>query len=105
MKKEMEEAMVGTVGITTLAPKGPKSNVVPKGVIELSDDESEGLIASFAATASTGPSNVDPSAPRGTAVPDTSGDWEFARWLSADLNREEILGDGELAYKLFVELN
>ena len=97
MKKEMEEAVAGTVGITTLAPEGPESNAPPKGVIELSDDESEGLIASFAATASTGPSNAGPSAPRGTAVTDTSGDWEFARWLSAELNREEIPGNGELA--------
>ena len=48
-------------------------------MIELSDDESKGLIASFAATAGAGP--------------------------SAELNREEIPGDRELAWKLFVELN
>jgi hypothetical protein len=34
-----------------------------------------------------------------------SGDWEFACRLSTELNWEEILGDKELAQKLFIELN
>ena len=45
-------------------------------------------MASFAATADTGP-----SIPRVTTTLDTSGDWEFARRLSAELNREEIPDD------------
>ena len=79
MNKEKEQAVSSAAKIATLAPKGPESSALLKGVIELSDDESKGLIASFAATAGAGP--------------------------SAELNREEIPGDRELAWKLFVELN
>ena len=79
VNKEKEHAMSSAAKIATLAPKGPESSALLKGVIELSDDESKGLIASFAATAGAGP--------------------------SAELNREEIPGDRELAWKLFVELN
>ena len=72
--KEEEETMASAAGIITLAPEGPESSVPLKGVIELSDDESEGLIASFTATANTGPFDASPSTPRVPAVPDTSGD-------------------------------
>ena len=99
--KEKEEAVAGTTGIATLAPEGLESSASPKGVIELCDDESEGLNASFTATTSTGFSNASPSAPRDTAILDTSGDSEFACRLSAELNWEEIPGDRELAQKLF----
>ena len=79
--KEEEETMASAAGIVTLAPEGPESSVPLKGVIELSDDESEGLIAFFTATADTGPSDAGPSTPRVPTVPNTSGNWEFARWL------------------------
>jgi hypothetical protein len=92
-------------GIASLAPEGLGSGALPQGVIELSDDESEGLIASFTATGGTGPFDASPSTPRVTTLPDMSGDWEFACRLSMELNREEIPGDKELAQKLFVELN
>jgi len=105
MKKEREEAVVSTAGIAILAPEGLEPSAPPKGVIELSDDESEGLIASFAATVGTGPSDVGPSAPQVTTTPNTSDDWEFARRLSTELNWEEIPSNKELAQKLFVELN
>ena len=57
-------------------------------------------MASFIAITNTGP-----FAPWVTTTPNTSGDWEFARWLSVELNQEEIPSDRELAQKLFVELN
>ena len=96
---------MSTTGTTSLAPEGLESGAPPQGVIELSDDELEGLIASFAAVSNAGPSDNGPSASWVTTLPDTSGDWEFARRLSTELNREEIPGDRELAWKLFVELN
>jgi hypothetical protein len=56
------------------------------------------LIASVAATVGTGPSEAGSSVPRVTAVPYTSGDWEFAHKLFVELNREAIgiPGDGVL---------
>lgn len=74
----------------------PKSSVLPsKVVIEVSDDESKGLVASIATTYA-GPSKAGPSTPRAAVVPDTSGDWEMAQWLFIDLIREaiDIPGDG-----------
>ena len=76
--KEEEETMASAAGIVTLAPEGPESSVPLKGVIELSDDESDGLVVSCVATATIGPSDAGPSTPWVTAVPDTSGDWEFS---------------------------
>jgi hypothetical protein len=73
MKKEKEEATASVVGITTLALEGPESSAPLKGVIELSDDESEGLIASFTAPASVDPSSTGPSTAWVTTVPNTSG--------------------------------
>ena len=68
----------------------------PPEVVELFDDKSEGLIDSVAVAASTGPSDLGPSVPRVTVVPDMSGDWELARKLFVELNREAIRipGDG-----------
>ena len=43
------------------------------------------------------PSNVGPSTSWVTTLPNMSPDLEFARWLSTELNWEEILGDRELA--------
>lgn len=100
VKKEKEEVVMSTAGTTSLAPEGLESGAPPHGVIELSDNESKGLMASFVATANSGP-----SVPRVTTAPDTSGDWEFARRLSTELNREEIPSDRKFAQKLFVELN
>ena len=92
VKKEKEEAVMSTAGTTSLAPEGLESGAPPHGVIELSDDESEGLVASFVDTANSGP-----SVPWVTTTPNTSGDWEFARRLSTELNREEIPSDSEFA--------
>ena len=55
VKKEKEEAMASTAGIATLAPEGLESSALLKGVIELSNDELEGLMASCAATATLVP--------------------------------------------------
>jgi hypothetical protein len=96
VKKEEEEVSMSAVEITAPALAEPGSNMAPQGIIELSDDESEDLIASAAATVGTGPSEAGPSVPRVTAVPYTSGDWEFAHKLFVELNREAIgiPGDG-----------
>ena len=48
------------------------------------------MTASVTAAASIGPSEARPSAPWVTAMPDTSGDWEFARKLFVELNWEAI---------------
>jgi len=98
VKKGKEETSVSTEEITALALAGPESNALKRGVVEISDDELEDLTASVTATASISPSEAGPSAPRVTAVPDTSGDWEFAHKLFVELNREAIgiSGDGAL---------
>jgi hypothetical protein len=90
VKKEKEEVSTSAMEITALALAVPRSNMPPQGIIELSDDESEDLIASTAATVGADPSEARPSTPRVPAVPNTSGDWEFARKLFVDLNWEAI---------------
>jgi hypothetical protein len=59
-------------------------------VVELSNDELEGLITSVIVTASAGPSDPGPSIPWVIVVPDTSGDYELARKLFIDFNQEAI---------------
>jgi hypothetical protein len=59
-------------------------------VIDLFDDESDGLIASFTAAADAGTSSTGPLTREDTAVPNTSGDFEFARQLFIKLNREAM---------------
>ena len=56
------------------------------------------MTASVTAAASIGPSEAGPSAPWVTAVPHTSGDWEFAHKLFVELKQEAIVipGDGAL---------
>ncbi|CAD6342248.1 unnamed protein product [Miscanthus lutarioriparius] len=73
------------------------STSAAKKVIELSDDESEGLAALDVPTSAV-PAEASPSAPRIFAHPGTSGDEEFARALFITLNREAlgIPGDGGL---------
>ena len=90
MKKGKEETSVSTEEITAPALEEPESNALPRGVVELSDDEPEDLTASVTTAASIGPSEARPSAPWVTAMPDTSGDWEFARKLFVELNWEAI---------------
>jgi hypothetical protein len=88
--KKKEEVSASAEEITAPALAKLESSALPRG-IELSDDESEDLIAPVAATAtSAGPSEAGPSAPRVTAVPNTSGDWEFTRKLFVELNQEAI---------------
>lgn len=98
VKKEEGEAVVSTEEVAAPAPGEPKSNAPREGVIELSDDESEDLIASLAAAVSARPSKARPSTPRVAAVPNTSDDQEFARKLFVELNWEAIgiPGDGAL---------
>jgi hypothetical protein len=43
--KEKGEALASTEEITALAPREPEAGALPQGVIELSDDESDGLVA------------------------------------------------------------
>jgi hypothetical protein len=74
VKKEKEEAATSTAGIASLAPEGLGLGAPPQGVIELSDDESEGLIASFTGVGGTSPSDAGPSTPQVTTLPDMSGD-------------------------------
>ncbi|CAD6219105.1 unnamed protein product [Miscanthus lutarioriparius] len=96
--KEKGEATTSTEEVAAPAPEESESNVLSQGVIELSNDEPEDLIASIAVAASTGPSKARPSTPRVAIMPDTSDDWEFARKLFVELNREAIgiPGDGAL---------
>ena len=74
VKKGKEETSVSTEEITAPALEEPESNALPRGVVEISDDELEDLTASVTATASISPSEAGPSAPWVTAVPHTSGD-------------------------------
>jgi hypothetical protein len=74
IKKEKEESMVSSAKIAIPAAGCPESSASPKGVIELSGDESKGLIASFAAIADTSPYDAGPSTPRVLAIPDTNND-------------------------------
>ncbi|CAD6213234.1 unnamed protein product [Miscanthus lutarioriparius] len=74
MKKEKGEASASTEEIAAPILGAPEDSVPPWGVIELSDDESDGLVASIAAAANIGPSEASPSPPRVAAVPNTSGD-------------------------------
>jgi hypothetical protein len=48
------------------------------------------LVAPIPAATSANPSGASPSTPRVAAVANTSGDWEFARKLFIELNREAI---------------
>ena len=77
----MSTEEVAVWALEILGPKAP-----PQEVVELSDDESEGLIASVIAATSTGPSDLGPSTPRVVAKLDTSGDLELARKLFIELN-------------------
>jgi hypothetical protein len=43
--KEKGEALASIEEITALAPREPEAGALPQGVIELSDDESDGLVA------------------------------------------------------------
>lgn len=78
MKKEQTEASASAEEIVVRALEAPRPNAPPKEVVEPSDDESEGLITSVIAAASTGPSHIGPSISQVIATPDTSGDWELA---------------------------
>ena len=62
MKKEQAEASVSTEEVAVRALEAPGPNAPPKEVLELSDDESEGLIASIIA-ANTSPLDLGPSVP------------------------------------------
>ena len=74
MKEEQAEDSANAEEAVARALEAPVPSASPKEVVELTDDESKGLIASVAATASTGPSDPDPSIPRVTTVLDMSGD-------------------------------
>ena len=74
VKKGKEETSVSTEEITALALAGPESNALPRGVVEISDDELEDLTASVAAATSASLSEARPSTPRVTTVPDMNGD-------------------------------
>jgi len=78
MKKEQAEASVSTEEVAVRALEAPGPNAPPKEVVEIFDDESEGLVASITADASTSPSDADSCAPRVATMPDTSDDWELA---------------------------
>lgn len=84
------------VAARALEASGP--NAPPMEVVELSDDESEGLMASIASATSTGPSNPSPSIPPIIIVPYTSDDFELAQKLFVEPNREaiDIPSDGAL---------
>lgn len=96
VKKEQAEASTSIEEIATGALEALGPNVLPKVVVDLSDEESEGLIASVTTTTDTGPSDPGPSIPRVTIVLDMGGDWELARKLFVEMNLEaiEIPGDG-----------
>ena len=88
--KEKGEATTSTEEVAAPAPEESESNALSQGVIELSDNEPEDLIASIATATSAGPSEAGPSTPRVAVMPDTSGDWEFAQKFFVELNWEAI---------------
>lgn len=96
MKVEPVEASYSVGKAVAEALDVPGPGVQAKRVIELFDDESEDLVASFAATTDAETSGAGPSTHQDAVVPNTSGDFEFARQLFIELNREVmgIPGDG-----------
>ena len=90
MKKGKKETLVSTEEITTPSLAELESSEPPRGIVELSDDELKDLTASVVAAASASLSEAGPSAAWVTAMPDMSGDWEFARKLFIELNQEAI---------------
>ena len=74
VKEEQAEDSANTEEAVARALEAPVPSALSKEVVELTDDESKGLIASIAIAASTGPLDPDPSIPRVTTVLDMSGD-------------------------------
>jgi hypothetical protein len=73
--KQEKEVSASAKEITALALAKPESSTPPRGIIELSDNELEDLIAPVTIiAASAGPSEAGPSAPQVTVVPDMSND-------------------------------
>ena len=86
MKKREGEVAASIEEVTATASGEPESNAPPEGVIGLSNDESEDLIASLVATTNTSPYEARPSTPWVTVEPNTSGDLEFTQKLFVELN-------------------
>ena len=63
MKEEQAEASTSAEEVTAKVLKAPGPNAALEEVVELSNDELEGLITSVATTASSGPSDAGPSVP------------------------------------------
>jgi hypothetical protein len=74
MKKEKGEASASTEEIAALASGEPEAGAPSQGAIELSNDESDGLVAHIPVAASADPSGASPSTPQVAAVANTSGD-------------------------------